>query len=362
MANEQHHPDGWLQDGSLLYRLTDDAHPVNRDEINVAMADGSRSVESCTRRAGELLDCIRAGQAALFAAADASELPKVPDSVLCYVHAYGDSRADDDGRSGLRIGELILALRRWAKSIAAPTIQAAPAAVAVPSEWPTNAMIEAGRKAAESHGPLLGNGQSLWHIFRDMLAAAPQPPVAAQEPIEVHEPKCPALIGDACTCDRHGPAADKAWARFCAKIGDGPNAPYPGMISAFERYYAQSFTDKDWRREASVWAAAWKQAMLAAAPTTQPAPVAHGDALDEVRRAVAAIAVVGHVDGHAVVRRLSVLDMLDRRIAARAQAKEGRDMAITKQQRAALREKFDGRCAYCGHPLGEKWHADGGSA
>lgn len=91
MASEQHHPDGWLQDGSLLYRLTDDTHPVNRDEINVAMADGSRSMESCTRRAGELLDSIRAGQAALFAAADTSELPNVPDSVLCYVHAYGGS-------------------------------------------------------------------------------------------------------------------------------------------------------------------------------------------------------------------------------------------------------------------------------
>lgn len=57
-----------------------------------------------------------------------SEMPTVPDSVLVYVHAYGDSRADDDGRSGLRIGELILALRRWAKSIAAPTTQAAPVA------------------------------------------------------------------------------------------------------------------------------------------------------------------------------------------------------------------------------------------
>lgn len=44
---------------------------------------------------------------------------------------------------------------------------------AVPAGWPTNEMIEAGRKAAESHGPLLGNGQSLWHIFHDMLAAAP---------------------------------------------------------------------------------------------------------------------------------------------------------------------------------------------
>lgn len=54
-----------------------------------------------------------------------SEMPTVPDSVLVYVHAYGDSRADDDGRSGLRIGELILALRRWAKSIAAPTTEAA---------------------------------------------------------------------------------------------------------------------------------------------------------------------------------------------------------------------------------------------
>lgn len=126
MASEQHHHDGWLQDGSLLYRLTDDAHPVNRDEINVTMANGSRSAEARARRAGDLLDSIRAGQAALFAAADTSELPKVPDSVLCYVHAYGDSRADDDGRSGLRISELILALRRWAKSIvAAPATQAA---------------------------------------------------------------------------------------------------------------------------------------------------------------------------------------------------------------------------------------------
>ena len=52
--------DGWLQEGSLLYRLTDGRKPQNRDEINVTMADESRSVESRTRRAGELLDRIRA--------------------------------------------------------------------------------------------------------------------------------------------------------------------------------------------------------------------------------------------------------------------------------------------------------------
>lgn len=33
-------------------------------------------------------------------------------------------------------------------------------------------------------------------------------------------------------------------------------------------------------------------------------------------------------------------------------------MKLTKSQRAALREKFGGRCAYCGQPLGNKWHAD----
>lgn len=33
-------------------------------------------------------------------------------------------------------------------------------------------------------------------------------------------------------------------------------------------------------------------------------------------------------------------------------------MSLSKKQRAVLREKFGGCCAYCGHPLGEKWHAD----
>lgn len=79
-------------------------------------------------------------------------------------------------------------------------------------------------------------------------------------PVEVHEALCPALIGDDCTCAKHSPTVDGAWAQFCAGIGDGPNAPYPGMIAAFERYYSQSFADKAWRTEAATWAAAWKAA------------------------------------------------------------------------------------------------------
>lgn len=33
-------------------------------------------------------------------------------------------------------------------------------------------------------------------------------------------------------------------------------------------------------------------------------------------------------------------------------------MKLTKKQRAELRMKFDGKCAYCGCELGERWHAD----
>jgi hypothetical protein len=33
-------------------------------------------------------------------------------------------------------------------------------------------------------------------------------------------------------------------------------------------------------------------------------------------------------------------------------------MTLSKSQRAAVRKMFDGNCAYCGNPLGERWHAD----
>ncbi len=33
-------------------------------------------------------------------------------------------------------------------------------------------------------------------------------------------------------------------------------------------------------------------------------------------------------------------------------------MRMTKAQRAELREKFGGKCAYCGRDLPERWHAD----
>lgn len=47
--------DGWLQSGPLLYRLTDERRPKNRDEIAVMMVDGSRDDAARARRASQLL-------------------------------------------------------------------------------------------------------------------------------------------------------------------------------------------------------------------------------------------------------------------------------------------------------------------
>src|SRR5574343_1053965 len=33
-------------------------------------------------------------------------------------------------------------------------------------------------------------------------------------------------------------------------------------------------------------------------------------------------------------------------------------MKLTKAQRAEVKAKFNGRCAYCGCELGDRWHAD----
>ena len=66
------------------------------------------------------------------------------------------------------------------------------------------------------------------------------------------------LLGAQTTVDAQ--TVDRAWARFCGAFGDGPDAPYPGMIAAFETHYGQSFRDKEWRTEAACWAAAWSKA------------------------------------------------------------------------------------------------------
>jgi hypothetical protein len=91
---------------------------------------------------------------------------------------------------------------------------------------------------------------------------------------EVHDALCSALTGGKCSCSSSLATVDKAWSQFCGGIGRGADAPYPGMIQAFEAHYGQSFTDKDWRNETGIWAAAWGYAVRRcnATPTAPEAP------------------------------------------------------------------------------------------
>lgn len=43
--------------------------------------------------------------------------PLVPPTVMAAIQAYGDSRADDDGLSPLKIYDLIRVLRQWATDL-----------------------------------------------------------------------------------------------------------------------------------------------------------------------------------------------------------------------------------------------------
>lgn len=104
-----------------------------------------------------------------------------------------------------------------------------------------------------------------------LRAALEQPLV---EP-EMHEAMCPALTGCKCNCPTSPAFVDKAWAQFCGGVGRGPGAPYPGMIEAFEAHYGQSFTDRDWRNESSIWAAAWKAVKAHQPPQPQQPAVEH---------------------------------------------------------------------------------------
>lgn len=91
---------------------------------------------------------------------------------------------------------------------------------------------------------------------------------SAMDGQEVHDALCPALTGGTCTCSTCPATVDKAWSKFCGGIGRGPDAPYPGMIEAFEAHYGQSFTDKDWRNETGIWAAAWGYAVRQSATSS----------------------------------------------------------------------------------------------
>ena len=61
-AQVQKDAGGWMRDGGMLYRLTDERRPTNFDEIRVTMANGSRDTGQLSAQAERLLVMLAAPQ------------------------------------------------------------------------------------------------------------------------------------------------------------------------------------------------------------------------------------------------------------------------------------------------------------
>jgi len=128
-------------------------------------------------------DADRAMRASQTAGAQQAPAQAAQEPVAWYVTGGSRLLDEDEAKAEARhIGGTARAIPLYtapqADSVTAPA-----GGAAVPADWPTDAMLEAGRKVAATHGRLLGSGQSLWHVFREMFAAAPTPPAQAADSV-----------------------------------------------------------------------------------------------------------------------------------------------------------------------------------
>lgn len=189
-------PDGWLQEGGLLYRLTDDRSPVNRDEINVTMADGSRSNEDRARRAGELLDRIRGGYQAAAEPEAMGDEPELPHTIygLFYEEPGSISEQDEGYQEFLdEAGYTADQLRTYAKQYAQwhTTAQAG----GLPEGWQFRVLspgsitvqTESGYSCTlwkSGHGGVEALAYQMADMLRKSLTAAPQAPALDADPLQ----------------------------------------------------------------------------------------------------------------------------------------------------------------------------------
>ena len=101
--------------------------------------------------------------------------------------------------------------------------------------------------------------------------------------------------------------------------------PLPGMIAAFEQQFGQTWTDRDWRQEASIWSAAWRAALTqrSAAPLATDAGVAvvkNSLTADELTDAARYVGLRSAMHGYSITDVRSILRAFVNRLAS-AQAK-----------------------------------------
>lgn len=118
-------------------------------------------------------------------------------------------------------------------------------------------------------GPCEAKVKDCW--FSDSPATpAPSPaPVAKRCPYKHPEgttcPHChdwpdPAPFAQEAADTGADERVERALGQFYMGVSDSDKTPYPGMAEAFEGHFGQSWQDRDWRQEASTWAAAWRKA------------------------------------------------------------------------------------------------------
>ena len=96
-AQAQEDAGGWLRNGALLYRLTDERRPTNFDEIRVTMANGSRDIDQTSSRAERLLVMLSAPQPAAQAAPVDAAVKRESQYNRGFRHGYNRRDAEVKG-------------------------------------------------------------------------------------------------------------------------------------------------------------------------------------------------------------------------------------------------------------------------
>ena len=89
-AQAQEDAGGWMRNGALLYRLTDECRPTNFDEIRVTMANGSRDIGQMSVQAERLLVMLTAPQPAAQAQEDVPDMFWDADDTENFAHEIQD--------------------------------------------------------------------------------------------------------------------------------------------------------------------------------------------------------------------------------------------------------------------------------
>ena len=162
---------GWMRNGALLYRLTDERRPANFDEIRVTMANGSRDISQTSSRAERLLVMLSAPQALGAACGDVQPYEQQAMG-LCHVCGW-------KGVIDYPDGPVCVACEHDKTLSPQPTAQAALAGMEPVATVTCEGVMGVSFTSSSTYGCDLAVGTKLYteSQVQAMLAGAPTPPL-----------------------------------------------------------------------------------------------------------------------------------------------------------------------------------------